>query len=53
MFRPADVAAHIETGHTPVLLDVREPWEWNLCRLPGAILIPMRELPARLAELNK
>ena len=52
-FRPTDLAAHIETGHTPVLLDVREPWEWNLCRLPGAVLIPMRELPARLAELNK
>lgn len=52
-FRPAELAAHIEAGHTPVLLDVREPWEWNLCRLPGAILIPMRELPTRLQELNK
>lgn len=52
-FRPPELAAHIQSGHTPVLLDVREPWEWNLCRLPGAILIPMRELPARLSELNK
>jgi rhodanese-related sulfurtransferase len=52
-FRPAELAAHIETGHTPVLLDVREQWEWKLCRLPGAILIPMGELPARLQELNK
>lgn len=52
-FRPAELAAHIEAGHTPVLLDVREPWEWNLCRLTGAILIPMRELPTRLQELNK
>ena len=48
-FRPAELAAHIQTGHTPVLLDVREPWEWTLCRLPDAILIPMGELPARLA----
>lgn len=52
-FRPAELADYIRTGHTPVLLDVREPWEWNLCRLPGAILIPMHELPARLEELNK
>jgi rhodanese-related sulfurtransferase len=52
-FRPAELADYIRTGHTPVLLDVREPWEWNLCRLPGAILIPMHELPARLDELNK
>jgi len=52
-FRPVELAVHIQAGHTPVLLDVREPWEWNLCRLPGAILIPMRELPARLQELNK
>ncbi len=52
-FRPSELAAYIESGHTPVLLDVREPWEWNLCRLPGAILIPMGELPARAQELNK
>ncbi len=52
-FRPVELADHIQTGHTPVLLDVREPWEWNLCQLPGAVLIPMRELPSRIGELNK
>jgi len=52
-FRPVELAAHIQAGHMPVLLDVREPWEWNLCRLPGAILIPMREIPARLQEFDK
>ena len=52
-FRPAELAAHMEAGHTPVLLDVREPWEAGICRLPGSLLIPMRDLPARLAELNK
>jgi len=52
-FRPAELATHIQSGHTPVLLDVREPWEWNVCRLPGAILIPMRELPSRLVEFGK
>lgn len=50
--RPAELAAHLDAGHTPVLLDVREPWEWNVCRLPGTVLIPLRELPDRLAELD-
>ena len=36
----------------PVLLDVREPWEWQLARLAGAQHIPMREVPARLGELD-
>ncbi|OJW95033.1 rhodanese-like domain-containing protein [Thiobacillus sp. 65-1402] len=51
--RPAELAAYLQAEHAPVLLDVREPWEWNLCHLPGAILIPMHELPARLQELDK
>lgn len=34
-----------------VLLDVREPWERNICELPGAKTIPMREVLARAKEL--
>jgi rhodanese-related sulfurtransferase len=51
--RPAELSAYLQAGHAPVLLDVREEWEWNTCRLPGALLIPLRELPTRLAELDK
>lgn len=51
--RPSELAAHLQAGHAPVLLDVREAWEWNLCRLPDAILIPMGELAARVAELDR
>lgn len=29
------------------LLDVREPWEAELCRLPGARLMPMGDIPSR------
>ena len=36
----------------PVLLDVREPWEFHTCRLPDSMLVPMRTIPARLAELD-
>src|SRR5690606_21149249 len=34
------------------LLDLREPWEHALARLPGARLIPPPELPSRLRELD-
>ncbi len=37
----------------PVLLDVREPWEFELCKIDGAALIPMNTIPARLDELDE
>jgi len=37
----------------PVLLDVREAWEFAVCRLDGARHIPMRTIPARLNELDR
>lgn len=36
----------------PHLLDVREPWEFDICRLGGALSMPMRGIPARVAELD-
>ena len=37
----------------PVLLDVREPWEFERARIEGAQLVPMREVPARLDEIDQ
>ncbi|MDP1526764.1 MAG: rhodanese-like domain-containing protein [Rhodocyclaceae bacterium] len=37
----------------PVLLDVREPWEFDAARIPGAKLVPMRAIPARYMELQR
>lgn len=36
----------------PVLLDVREPWEFEVCRIEGARSMPMRGIPQRLEELD-
>ena len=36
----------------PLLLDVREPWEFQTCHIDGAAAMPMRTVPARLAELD-
>lgn len=39
-------------GPRPVLLDVREPWEFEICKLADAILVPMSTIPARMQELD-
>jgi rhodanese-related sulfurtransferase len=51
---PAQLAAWLADAgrEKPVLLDVREPWELEKARIPGATHIPMREVPARLGELD-
>lgn len=36
-----------------LLLDVRQPEEYATARIEGAVLIPLNELPSRLAELPK
>jgi rhodanese-related sulfurtransferase len=41
-----------ERREKPLLLDVREPWEYERARIPGARLVPMREVPARLDEID-
>ena len=35
------------------ILDVREPREFEICRIPGSTLIPLGELPRRYQELPK
>jgi adenylyltransferase/sulfurtransferase len=44
--------AEIESGKPITLIDVREPHEWEIVRLPDARLIPLGQLPARLGELD-
>jgi len=49
---PAEVQRQLDSDRPPVLLDVREPEELLLARLPGAVHIPMGEVPGRLHELD-
>ena len=46
-----DLARWRREGKDFVLLDVREPYEVAAAALPDSIVIPMREIPARLEEL--
>lgn len=49
----AELESWLSARRGPVtLLDVREPWETELCAIEGSRLIPLGELPRRLAELE-
>jgi molybdopterin/thiamine biosynthesis adenylyltransferase/rhodanese-related sulfurtransferase len=48
---PAQLAERVGAGEPLRLVDVREPHEWEISRIPGAQLIPLGDLPNRLAEL--
>src|SRR5262249_56959901 len=41
-----------KAGEPFLLVDVREPWEYETCRIEGAKLIPMRTIPANLQQLD-
>jgi rhodanese-related sulfurtransferase len=37
----------------PLLLDVRQSWEFDICKLDDSVLIPMSSIPANLDQLDK
>jgi adenylyltransferase/sulfurtransferase len=45
--------ARLDAGQPAWILDVREPNEFDICRIPGSTLIPLGELPGRLGELTQ
>ena len=49
---PQDLKARLGQADAPMLLDVRQDWETQLCRLPNAVHIPIEELELRVEELN-
>lgn len=49
---PKDVATRLKSGERLVLLDVREPQEFAICRIEGSELVPMNTVPAELQRLE-
>jgi len=47
-----DLSQRVAAANPPVVLDVREPQELAIARFPGAVEIPMHDVPARIAELD-
>ena len=50
--RPEEVKQKLESGEKLMLLDVREPWEFETANIPASVLIPMDQLPMRIQELD-
>lgn len=52
--RPEELKSWLDDPERPppLLLDVRELWEYERCHIPGAQLMPMNSIPARLGELD-
>ena len=49
---PKELKARLDSGRSPILLDVRQDWETKLCRLENAVHIPIEEIELRTEELN-
>jgi len=49
---PADLKQRLDRAEKLLLIDVREPWEYEVCRIAGAKLIPMGTIPANLQSLD-
>ena len=49
---PRELKRRLDSGEEPALLDVREPWEFELARIEGSTLIPMSRLEERFTELD-
>lgn len=49
---PAEVKAKLDRGDKFVLIDVREPHEYQIAKIPSARLIPLSDVAKRMNELN-
>ena len=49
---PQALKGRLDKPGAPLLLDVRQDWETQLCRLPNAVHIPIEEIEQRAEELN-
>ena len=48
----SDLFGRLTGSDGPLVVDVREPWEWEIAHIEGSRLIPLGELPDRLRELD-
>jgi molybdopterin/thiamine biosynthesis adenylyltransferase/rhodanese-related sulfurtransferase/molybdopterin converting factor small subunit len=48
----AELKRRLDAGEPLDIIDVREPHEWAICRIPGARLVPLGSLAERMHELD-
>lgn len=50
---PKQLKDYLETTpELPVLLDVREPWEFQTCHIEGSLHVPMGQIPQNYRQLD-
>jgi adenylyltransferase/sulfurtransferase len=49
---PSELSTTIATTQAPLLVDVREPYEWHIGHIPGSVHVPLSSLRSRLTELE-
>jgi len=47
----SQLASHLEDAE-PLLLDVREPWEFDICHIDGSINLPMAQIPQNMGRFE-
>lgn len=50
--QPRDLHAYLASGAQPLLLDVREAWEYQICHLPDSTLLPMGQVLQQYQTLD-
>ncbi|HEX3535094.1 MAG TPA: molybdopterin-synthase adenylyltransferase MoeB [Gemmatimonadaceae bacterium] len=51
--QPAQLASRLEKGEKLEIIDVREPYEWEIGHIPGARLVPLANIAAEIPRLDK
>ena len=52
-FSAQELKAHLETcDQQPLLLDVRQPWEFEVCKIENSVLLPMSQITAEYNTLD-
>jgi len=57
-FNAQQLKAHLEACQCepnqpqPLLLDVRQPWEYDVCKIDNSLLVPMSQIPAKVESLD-
>ena len=50
---PLEVKRRLDAGEQLLLVDVREPWEFDICRIGGAKLVPLGSVPSNLPTFEQ
>ncbi|HXQ26983.1 MAG TPA: rhodanese-like domain-containing protein [Candidatus Acidoferrales bacterium] len=50
---PSEVSRLLASSQKFLFVDVRETWEYDISRIEGSVLIPLREIPANVPRLSE